>query len=72
MQKEKMKCSIREAAQLLREHGFSCSESTLGKEIAQGLHPWGKVIRTGPSGRNTLQIYRRDLMDWISRMSEVS
>lgn len=68
----KLKCTLKEAAQILRQHGFPCSESALGKEIAQGLYPWAKVIRTGPSGRNTLQIYRRDLMDWIFHMSEVS
>lgn len=69
---QKITCTVQETAKILRQHGFPCCATNLSKQIAEGIYPFGRVIREGPSGRKTIQIFRRDLMDWISHMSEVS
>lgn len=58
-----------EAAARLRQAGMRISVKRLVDDIEKGRFPFGHVVSTGPSGRRTVEIYRRDLETWIGRMA---
>lgn len=58
-----------EAAARLRQAGMRISVKRLVDGIYSGDYPFGRIVSTGPSGRRTVEIYRRDLEIWIGRMA---
>lgn len=65
----KITMTTQEVSSRLREVGVHFSKETIVDGIASGLFPFGRVIRSGESGRRTILVFRRDLEQWIKDMT---
>ena len=59
---------IKEAAAILREHGFSISEGDLRAGLEQRVYPFGDAVVV--TSKPVFHIYKPLLMDWIAARSE--
>lgn len=59
---------IKDAAQILRDHGFHISEGDLRAGIEQRIYPFGDAIVV--TKKPVFHIYRPLLMNWINERSE--
>lgn len=66
----KLTLTAREARNILREHGMRISIQRLVDGIEDGSYPFGRIVRTGETGRRTVEILRKRLMDWIAEMED--
>lgn len=58
--------TINEICEDMRRNGYPITQKTLSDGIAGGAFPFGKVIKTGTTGRRTFVILRRDYENWKS------
>ena len=64
MARHPLRMTIPEVARDMRQEGFPISERFLAEGIETGEYPFGRVLRTGPTGRRTFLINRRDYENW--------
>ena len=57
---------IKEAAQILREHGMKISDADLRAGLEQKVYPFGDVVTSQP----VFHIYKPKLLAWIDERSE--
>lgn len=60
--------SVKEAVQLLKEHGFSITEQHLRARIECGAYPFGNAVKMAK--HPAFEIFRPLLMKWIDERSE--
>lgn len=48
----------------MRARGLPMGKKTLCECLKKGMYPWATVINTGPTGRNSYLILRRDYEAW--------
>ena len=48
----------------MRAHGMPMEKRSLSQCLKDGIFPFGTVIKTGPTGRTTFLIMRRDYDKW--------
>lgn len=65
----KITMTTQEVSSRLREVGVHFSKEMIVDGIASGLLPFGRVIRSGESGRRTILVFRKDLEQWIKDMT---
>lgn len=64
-EKIKLKLSLEETCQMLRQYGIGMRLDILADQIAIGAYPFGRVIRTSPNGRRTFEIWRCDVEQFL-------
>ncbi len=57
--------TLEEVAQAMRNVGISISKISLADGIQNGLYPFGRVRRCGPTGRRTFEIPRLKFKQWL-------
>lgn len=57
-----------EAVRQLREAGMHMTVARLVDGIESGSYPFGRIVRAGPTGRRTVEIFRKDLQAWLEQM----
>ena len=68
-EKRRITISVDEAVRRLREAGMRIAPKRLIAEIeAGGIWPFGRIVSTGPNGRRTVEILRRQFEDWLREM----
>ena len=61
----KLKMTVSEVIQAMRQAGIQCSARIVSDGIASGMYPFGTVVGVGETGRRTLQIFRVDFEAWL-------
>lgn len=64
-EKIKLKLTLEETCQMLRQYGIGMRLDILADQIASGAYPFGRVIRTSPNGRRTFEIWRCDVEKFL-------
>ena len=62
---QSLKLSTAEAATLCKENGYKISADSIARGISAGTVPFGRVVATGKSGRNTYEIWRKDVVAFL-------
>lgn len=65
MPTRKLTMTVLEVYYAMREAGIRSSPQRIAKEIQAGKLPFGEVIFTGETGRNTYLIYKVDFLNWL-------
>lgn len=63
--RKKATLSLTECTEEMRRHGIPCSNVDVGDAIASGVYPFGRLKRTGETGRRTFEIWRVDFEAWL-------
>lgn len=61
MPKQKLTMTLEDVCQLFRSYGVPMEVRRLADEIENGTYPFGRVIRRGPQGRRSFEIWRCDV-----------
>ena len=61
MQRSNLTMTIGDVAKLFRSFGIPIEVRRLADDIASGLYPFGRVVKTSPNGRRTFEIWRVDV-----------
>lgn len=62
---QSLKLSTAEAATLCKAYGYKISADSIARGISAGTVPFGRVVSTGKSGRNTYEIWRKDVVAFL-------
>lgn len=68
MKKHMVVIGIKEASQILRDHGMQISDGDLRAGLEQRIYPFGDAIVV--TSRPVFHIYQPLLMQWIAERSE--
>ena len=60
-----MTISAVDAVKILRQRGMHITVKRLIDGFESGLYPFGRVIAVGKTGRRTVEIFQRELDEWI-------
>lgn len=61
MKRSNLTMTIQDVAKLFREFGIPIELRRLSDDIASGIYPFGRVVKTSPNGRRTFEIWRVDV-----------
>lgn len=62
---EKLTLTVKETAKLCHEHGWRATDRQIAQGIASGRLPFGRVVNTGVTGRNTYEIWAQDVLNFL-------
>lgn len=62
---QKLTLSVQQACAICKAAGFRIGYLQMTDGIVSGAYPFGRVVRTGSTGRNTYEIFRVDLVNWL-------
>ena len=65
MKRSNMTMTVHDVAQLFREYGIPIELRRLSDDIASGVYPFGRVVKTSASGRRTFEIWRVDVESFL-------
>lgn len=62
---EKPVLTLHECVKLLRTNGIKCSPESIKSGIKDGTYPFGRIKSVGPTGRETTEIFRVRVEQWL-------
>lgn len=65
---EKPVMTLAEVVQDLRSVGMKTNANTISDGIASGIYPFGRILKTGETGRRHIQIFRSDYEQWKAKV----
>jgi hypothetical protein len=57
--------TIQDVCTLFRKSGIPMEATRLSDDIAGGVYPFGRLVKTSPNGRRTFEIFRCDVEAFI-------
>lgn len=61
MHRSNLTMTVNDVAKLFRSYGIPIELGRLADDIASGEYPFGRVVKTSPTGRRTFEIWRVDV-----------
>ena len=59
---KRLTLTLEGVCQLFRDRGVPMDKGRLARDLAAGgVYPFGRVVNTSPTGRNTFEIWRKDV-----------
>lgn len=65
MKRSPLTMTLNDVCQLFRSYGIPMELGRLADDIANGIYPFGRVIKTSPTGRRSFEIWRVDVEAFI-------
>lgn len=65
MKRSPLTMTIEDVCKLFRSYGIPMEATRLAEDIARGEYPFGRVVKTSPTGRRTFEIWRCDVEAFI-------
>lgn len=57
--------TLYDVCKAFREAGIQTSQQVIADGIANGAYPFGRLVKTGPSGNRRFEIFRKDVYDFL-------
>lgn len=71
MKRSPLTMTIQDVCKLFRSYGIPMETTRLAEDIATGVYPFGRLVKTSANGRRTFEIWRCDVEAFIeSKMPE--
>lgn len=58
--------TLNECATAMRDRGIPCSPARIADCIESGVYTFGRLVRSGKTGRRTFEIWRVDFEQWLA------
>ena len=65
MKRSPLTMTLEEVCRLFRSYGVPMELGRLADDIAAGVYPFGRVVKTSATGRRTFEIWRVDVEAFI-------
>lgn len=61
MKRSNLTMTVNDVAKLFRSYGIPIELGRLADDIASGVYPFGRLVKTSATGRRTFEIWRVDV-----------